>query len=382
MADIKLAEASRKQVWTEKRYSEYVRKSGFRPFMGPGQNNIIHVRNELKSKRGDTMHIPLFAKLKGEPKRGAQPIEGNEKGIANFDFPISLDFVGEGVAVSNYEQFRTEIELLDVGKESLTAYMGEIMRNDIIDAFNSKDGINDITGLSGYIPASSAIRNAWKAGNDDRVLFGAALGNSGGPSTSFDVALANIDKNDDKLSKKVIEVARYVARNAKRIVGPSVVKERAGMSGKGGNYVECYVMFVGARSFFWLKQDPVLKEELKMALERGVTNPLFQPDDYLLDNVVIREIPEITERCLLAGAGASNVDVEPFYLCGAQAIGYAAGSDPIFSTDARDYGFINGVAVRELRGIKKTVFTGPMDDSVSRVDHGLVTGYVAAPQAE
>lgn len=45
--------------------------------MGKDSNKVIHVRYDLKTDRGDTINISLFAKLKGEPKRGAAPIEGN-----------------------------------------------------------------------------------------------------------------------------------------------------------------------------------------------------------------------------------------------------------------------------------------------------------------
>ena len=364
MATIELAAASQKKVWTARRYDEYVRASGFKPFMGRNANKIIHVRYDLKNERGDTINIPLFAKLRGEPKRGAEPIEGNEKGMNNYNFPISIDWVGDGVAVSNADTFKTEIDLLEAGKAGLVSFMGEITRDEIIDALNSKSGVN-------FKNASTAQLNAWTVLNEHRVLFGISQSNYG---NNFAAALANVDTTDDKLSKKLIQNARYFARQGGAdfpIMRPAVVEERTGMSGEGGNIVECYVMFVGARSFYHLKNDPELKEDLRHALERGKNNPLFQPDDLLIDNVIIREIPELSERCLIEGAGNGGADVEPYFLCGAQAIGYAIGQDPKFKADERDYGFIKGVAVRELRGIKKTIFDG--------LDHGLVTGYVAAP---
>lgn len=364
MANIELATPNQKKVWTARRYDEYVRASGFKPFMGRNANKIIHVRYDLKNERGDQINIPLFAKLKGEPKRGAQVIEGNEQGMANFHFPISIDWVGEGVAVSNADQFRSEIDLLDAGKAGLVSFMGEVTRNDIIDALNSKNGTK-------FGSATTGIKNAWLTGNKDRVLFGSKTSNF---LPVFDNALGALSATDDKLTKNTAQLARYVARNTSaRLIRPAVVEERVGMSGEGGNIVECYVMFVGSRSFYHLKQDPELKEDLRHAMERGVNNPLFQPDDLMVDNVVIREIPEISERCLLEKAGSGNTDIEPYFLCGAQAVGYAIGQDPKFTTDERDYGHIRGVAVRELRGLEKTRFDG--------VDHGVLTGYVAAPGA-
>jgi hypothetical protein len=358
--------------WSREAYREYVRQSGFKTFMGKSQNDIIHMRSQLKNEAGDTINIPLLAKIKGEPKRGSQPIEGNEKGMANFNFRVGIDWVGEGVAVSNSDTFRTVLDLLKEGRSGLVNFMAEITRNDLIDALNSKNGIRDVTGISGYLPADAAIRNAWTAANSDRILFGDTAANY---NSTFATALANVGT---KLSKATVQNARMMARTARRIIRPSTVEERSGMSGKGGNIVECYVMFVGAKTFLNLKQDPEIRDDLRYAMDRGANNPLFQPDDLLIDNVIIREIPEITERCIMGGVGASNADIEPYYLCGAQAIAYAIGKEATFKTDARDYGHINGVAVRELRGIEKTIFTGPLDDSTSQIDHGMLTGYVVA----
>ena len=364
MANIELATANQKKVWTARRYDEYVRASGFKPFMGRNANKIIHVRYDLKNERGDQINIPLFAKLKGEPKRGADVIEGNEQGMANFHFPIKIDWVGEGVAVSNADQFRSEIDLLDAGKAGLVSFMGEVTRNDIVEALNSKKGIR-------HQQTTASLRNDWLSLNKDRILFGSKTSNY---LPVFDNAVGALTGNNDVLSKKVVQLARYVARNSSsRLIRPAVVEERIGMSGEGGNIVECYVMFVGSRSFYHLKQDAELKEDLRHAMDRGINNPLFQPDDLMIDNVIIREIPEISDRCILKKAGSGNVDVEPYFLCGAQAIGYVIGQDPKFTTDERDYGHIRGVAVRELRGIEKTRFDG--------VDHGVMTGYVAAPSA-
>ncbi|MDR1828416.1 MAG: DUF4043 family protein [Methylobacteriaceae bacterium] len=358
MANIELAAPNRKKVWTAKRYDEYVRASGFKPFMGRDDNKVIHLRYELRNERGDQINIPLFARLRGEPKRGAQVIEGNEQGMANYHFPISIDWVGEGVAVSNADQFRTEIDLLEAGRAGLVSFMGAVTRNDIIDALNSKGGKK-------FGDATPAELNAWLAANGDRVLFGS---NPGSMTQNFAAGVALLTADNDKLTAEIVRRARFSARNSTgRLIRPAVVEERAGMSGTGGALVECFVMFVGARSFYHLKHDPTLKEDLRHAMERGASNPLFQPDDLMIDNVVVREIPEISERCLIGG----TPDVEPYFFCGAQAVGYAIGQDPKFTTGERDYGYIRSVAVRELRGIAKTLFNG--------VDHGLVTGYVAAP---
>jgi hypothetical protein len=40
------------------------------------------------------------------------------------------------------------------------------------------------------------------------------------------------------------------------------------------------------------------------------------------------------------------------------------------ATETRDYGFVHGVAIHEMRGVEKLVFNGQQ--------HGVATAYVAA----
>ena len=102
-------------------------------------------------------------------------------------------------------------------------------------------------------------------------------------------------------------------------------------------------------------------------------NPIFQDGDLIYDGVIIREIPEIPAT---GTVGAESARVEPVYLCGAQALGVAWGQEPKRITDDFDYGHQKGVGTVEARGIEKMRF--PTGGSSALVDHGMVTGYVAA----
>ncbi len=105
-------------------------------------------------------------------------------------------------------------------------------------------------------------------------------------------------------------------------------------------------------------------------------NPLFQDGDLIYDGVVHREVPEIdtvaaTGTYNLNGIGASSCDVRPVFVCGQQAVGVAWGQEPAPKTDStKDYGFRPGVAIEELRGVKKMAFNSKQ--------HGMVTAFFAA----
>jgi hypothetical protein len=97
------------------------------------------------------------------------------------------------------------------------------------------------------------------------------------------------------------------------------------------------------------------------AMQRGKSNPLFTDGDLVYDGVIIREVPEI-------GALASNVG--QVFLCGAQALGHVIGKRWASSTEGRDYGFVNGVAIAGYFGTQKLVFNG--------VQNGMVNVYTYA----
>lgn len=103
--------------------------------------------------------------------------------------------------------------------------------------------------------------------------------------------------------------------------------------------------------------------------------------DLIYDGVIIRQIEEISTlltagSALFSNDGASNIPVEPNFLCGQQAMAVAWGQEPQPITDmTADYRFRPGIAIEELRGIAKMHFaTGSASASKQ---HGVVTVYAS-----
>jgi hypothetical protein len=157
------------------------------------------------------------------------------------------------------------------------------------------------------------------------------------------------------LTKEIVSLMKATAETASPIVRPVTVGEDS----------ENYVMFVGSGAFRDLKAD--LAQTLREAEMRGDGNPLFKDGDLYYDGVVIRKIQEIPAT---GTVGASSARIEPIYLCGAQALGVAWAQRTKSQTETRDYGFVHGVAIHEMLGVSKLMFNS--------VQHGVVTGYVAA----
>ena len=124
-----------------------------------------------------------------------------------------------------------------------------------------------------------------------------------------------------------------------------------------------------------LRGSAAIQQAQRDALARGEDNPLFTGGDIMWNNVLMHEIEEIPT---LAGVGNASADVEPWFLCGAQALCYGIGQRTRTVEQKKDYDFVSGLGIEILDGLVKTVF-GKNDtaDQSDPVQHGMLTGYVA-----
>jgi hypothetical protein len=134
-----------------------------------------------------------------------------------------------------------------------------------------------------------------------------------------------------------------------------------------------------------LKADPVMFQANRDARERESSpqtkNPIFTGGGLVYDGVYYLEIPEITQRLLLKGAGAAGIDVEPVFLLGQGALIYALGQMPRpTQLEDGDYDFITGMGIEAQYGTAK-VAKAPLSVQGATVgdlvDWGMVTGFVS-----
>lgn len=359
MATTTLATASQVQKWESMYFAEYVRNSGFKPYMGRSVNMPICVKYELTSG-GKTVNLPLITRLSGAGVTGSSTLVGNEEALNNYNFPITVDWRRNAVEIKKPERHWTEMDLLRAAGDMLKVWSAEKLRDDIIEAFYSIDGV-------AYGSATEAQKDAWLDNNLDRVLFGAATSNvsqsapAGGATNDHSASLANIDATNDKLTASSLSLMKRMAKQADAHIRPVRVNDSSGR--------EYFTAFCNSYAFRDLKNDTVMQQANREARPRDVdSNPIFQDGDLIYDGVIVREIPEIT---VLSGVGASSIDVAPVFFCGAQAAGIAWGQQPKMTRKKEDdYDFAAGRGIEECLGVEKMRFNDK--------DHGLVTGYFAS----
>ncbi|OAP40362.1 hypothetical protein AU381_00085 [Sinorhizobium glycinis] len=368
--------------YTKEINREFVRENMFSPYMGQDLNAIIRIRQELK-QGGEQMNIPLVTKLRGKGK-GSGTLVGNEEKIDNYGMRLWLDWARHAVATKKSDQQKDSADIFAEAKPLLSDWGKELQRDELIEAFmalpsesapallGSDDG-DRVNGIR-YELATAAQRNTWNASNSDRILYGSAVGNY---NATHATALGNIDTTADKASFAQITLLKRMAKLAVPAIKPFKTK----------NGYEYFVTFAGTNSFRDYKLDATIVAMNKDARAREGTgmnnNPLFQDGDLIVDGIIIREVPEISQYVTdvwttLLTAGASSARVEPVFLCGQQAavLGWGQMAKPTFRKED-DYGFITGTGTEMAYGIGKMFKKHPMDGSDLK-QWGVATGFVAA----
>lgn len=377
MAEVTLASASEKQVWISDFLAEYVRDSGYMPYMGRSNTNVIMTKFELQNEAGKTINIPLIRRLVNDGRTGSQVLEGFEEDMANYNCALSVDWRRNGVVVPKSTSYKTEIDLLNAARENLKQWSAEKLRDDITKALlqivpatttttpteygtitAATNGGYEILAANNIAAETPAGKDEWLALNADRVLFGALRSNNS--ANDHSASLANLDTTDDKLSAAIGSLAKRMAKAA----NPHIRPFKTGTQGR-----EFFVMLCNSRSFRDVKADSIMTAANRDARARDVdANPLFQDGDVIYDGVIYHEVPEIP--ILTAVGSGGTTDVGPNFLCGAQAVGIAWGQKPTPRSQTTDYGFRPGVAIEELLRVQKLFFNG--------VQQGIVTVYTAA----
>lgn len=357
---------------------EYVRGNMFSPYMGNDGTAVIRTFLETGKFGGDQINVPLVKALRNTAI-ATGTLTGNEEAIDNYGCRFWLDWARNAVTATKAEVKKGSFDLFAQAQPLLSDWGKSLQRDEMVLAMASIPSESAPANLGStngqrvngqlYTVANAAAKNAFNAANSDRLLFGNEFANY---NATHATALSNITAADDKFSAKTVRLAREKAEDADPKIEP--------LSTDDG--YERFVMFVGSRSYRDAWADPEIYQANKDARPReGSTwrnNPIFREGDLLYDNVIIRKVPEIDKLALVAGAGASGVDVSMSFLCGRSALGLVWGQMPEpTKLDDTDYQFKKGVGIDMAYGVGKVFFKNTANSNLTQ--WGIVTVFTAAP---
>lgn len=356
--------------WESTYFKEYVRESGFLPYMGTGPTNPFVVKKQL-IEGGQVISIPLVYALTGDGK-GTDTLVGQEESLVNRGYDLKPYWHRHAVAMKKSEKQNSTIDLANAARDMLKVWDMDEMRDAIINALSSvvesSGAYNELQGHPKEVffsEATTAQKNTWAAANQTRIVPGATLNNY---NATFATMAGNLDTTNDTLTVEKVQLMKRTAKKRDRSTGQATVRPiRTGEQGR-----EYYVCFAHSLAFRDLQAD---METINLdGRPRNVDdNPIFQDGDLLVDGVVIREIPEMSTY---GSIGAASATVVPAYFCGAQALGIAWGQMPrVTRRKEDDYEFIDGVGTESLFSVEKLRYIPP--GGASAVDYGMITGLFA-----
>lgn len=366
MADTRAAAGLTVKQWDDNYFVEYVQDNVFFPYMGTGEAKVVQVNEDLTRKKGDKFAFALVNKLTNAPVLGNATLEGNEEDLSSRSFELTVDLRRNAVKIPKMEQQRSAIDLREAARSALKVWSMEDMRNGVIDALYSIDGVS-------FLNTSAAQRNAWVTNNAVRVLFGNGVTNY---STTFATAMATLDNTNDRATAAAMSLAR---RRALTAGNSTTLPKIRPIEVSGGKRV--LVAFLHPLAFRDLSIS--LEALNRDAYERGMSNPIFTGADLYYQGVVFKEVddmPLLPANATINGVAVGNtVQASPIFLCGAQAVGVAYAQRSRTETDDFDYGSKVGVAVEEIRSIGKMRYGTGANDTDTPIDYGVLTHWVATP---
>lgn len=363
------------EQWDAKYFEDFIFTDWFRKFTSTDQNAMIHVKEDLTEKKGTKVHLTLVNQLVANALGQNDLYEGNEKAMQFRDFSIEVHEYGQAVKFKEFEQQKHPLSLRQANKGGLMQWNKDLQRRKVIEAMTDFYDTNNVTygviadAIRGVSAATEAVKDAWLGLNADRVLFGANLSNNSGNDHS--ASLSNVDSTADKLTPDAIDLMVYMALHptaGKPKVRPTEPR-------KAIDDAHAYVLFAPTLCIRDLRKNSEFVQANREARQRGTDNPIFKGASYIWNKVAIYDIEEMP---ILAGVGASSIDVGVCKLMGAQAIGTAWAKRPVTRTKALDYGRYEGMALFQWYELEKLRWGTGATDKDSPTDHGMVTGYFAA----
>lgn len=354
--------------WRSKFITEYIRDTGFEPYMGDSASDIINVVNDLTTD-GYTIRLPLMGALKGSGVTGNTSLTGNEQQLDQYYQDISWEYRRNAVVSTKKEKKKSAVDFMAQARPRLKEWSTENVKYRLIESFHK---MSDGTPFS---QADATKRNTFSTNNVDRVLYGVTQSNY---SATHATGLTAIDNTADKLGTTMASLARFMARQARPMIRPF----KTGTQGR-----EYYVMFCHPLGFRDLKADTAMIQANRDARVRDVdANPLFQDGDLVYDGIIFREIPEFYQGREVASVpnpettfSNGTIICGASFLCGAQSIGFVNKQAAIPTTRSEDdYGFVDGVGIEFADGIDKLRWNNNTSGANNGKDVGIVTVYHAA----
>lgn len=356
-----------KTVWSLDFWKQARNQSFINKFLGKDANSMIqHITELKKTEKGARAVITLLADLEGDGVVGDRTLEGNEEVLKSYDQVIRIDQLRNANRhEGRMADQKSVVNFRENSRDKLSYWL-----SDRIDqmAFLTLAGKAYTYYPDGRTRVGSDLRNlefaadvvapsAKRVGRWDNTNKAFILG--GGANT---VAAA-----DTPAWELFVQLKAYAKENYMR-----------GIKENGGE--ETFHAFLSPMAMAKLKLDPVYRDNLRYAQQRGAGNELFTGSAVKIDGIYLHEFRHVPNTRLAASGskfgGSGTVDGCQILFCGAQALGMADIGNPEWVEKEFDYDNQPGISVQKILGFLKPQFTTQYSGG-TKEDHGVISAYVA-----
>ena len=124
----------RREMWKKELFQDVIDGMYFTQngLMDEGDNNIVQTFSDLKKEAGDTITVPLTAKLSGSGVSGDSELEGNEEAINSYYDQISIDQIRNAVRLTGrLDSQKACYDMFKDAKEKLSIWAQEFLERQI-----------------------------------------------------------------------------------------------------------------------------------------------------------------------------------------------------------------------------------------------------------
>jgi len=370
MANTVSVDALRPEIWQKETMQNVMDELFFNRFMGEGENNIVQIKNDLKKVSGDTITIPLTAKLSGNGVVGDAEIKGQEEAISSYSDQVVIDQVRHAVQLTGkLDEKKNAFDMRMNAKSQLSIWGREYIERQI---FLKLGGVNNtsITDVAGNVVGTRAL---WSNTPAQVPTVDSAAGYGARYLCADYAAGADSLATTDLLTPELISRAKYKAMQKQANGMPKINPLR--IDGR-----DHYVMFIHPWQAFDLKNNAVYAQAQREAGVRGDGNRIFTGalgmwDDVILyahEYVPFLDISVAGNNFESATTGTDySADCFRALLCGQQAIVFAQTTDSFkMVEETEDFQNKVGYCTGIIGGIQKLTFNS--------IDYGVVAVDTAA----
>ena len=370
MANTVSISANRPELWQSKLMKVAQDMNFFSRFMGEDSNNVIQVKRDLRKQRGDTVTIPLTAKLIGNGVTGDNEAEGNEEAINAYSDSVVIDQIRNQVRLTGMLDEQTNAyDMRSDAVQKLAMWMAEFQERQI---FLKLAGVNNttLTDTAGNVVGTRATWSNTPAqvpAADTAAGYGARYLCADYTNGADSLATT------DLLTPELISRAKYKA----------MLKQADGMPKINPLKIDGrdhYVMFIHPWQAHDLKNNATFAQAQREAGTRGDGNRIFTGALGMWDNVILYEheyVPfldiSVAGNNFTAAGSGTDISADCFraLLCGQQAgcLVEAKGSYAM-KEKAFDYDNQQGFSTGLIGGIQKLTFNS--------IDYGVLSVDTAA----